>query len=226
MRRLCASALFAVALAACGGGADLGVRRADQVPAPVVIRDPAVLRTADAPAVRSKLEAALARDPDDVGALSDLAMTWFAEERRDAARVLLDEALARGAPREQQVALVNLAALYADEGYLEAAMAYAQTAHDIDPARPEPAYLLAVLASARGERERAREHARDALRLDDAAGSAREKLAVLHPEARLHLDAVLAEATASPDAASRWRELRAARFPALAAVAERRLEGR
>jgi tetratricopeptide (TPR) repeat protein len=224
VRRLVASAGLLVALAACGGAPEPMPRRVEALPAVVLAGDASALR--DPAGARPRLEAALAKDPGALTALSDLALTWFADDRLESARQLLDLVVARGSPRDQQLALVNLAATYAEDGYLQAAIAHCEAARDIDPGRPEAYYALALLASGRGERERAAAVAREALRLDDG-GATRASLAYLHPEARLHLEAVLAEARGEAEAASaRWRELRGGRFPALAAAAERRLEAR
>jgi FimV-like protein len=227
MRRLLATAGCALVLAACGGGLEPMPRRAEVVPAPVVLASEAAssLRSATPAAARARFEATLARDPDELAALNDLAVTYFMEGRSEAARQLLDEVIARGDATTQQAALVNLAAIYAGDGYLTAAIAHCETARDIDSSRAAPHYALALLASARGDRALAVAQAREALRVDDGE-AAREALAYLHPEARVHLEAVLAEARGDEVAAAgRWRELRAGAFPALAAEAERRLEG-
>jgi tetratricopeptide (TPR) repeat protein len=225
MRRLSAAAGCALVLAACGGGLEPLPRRADAVPAPVVLASPegAALRVASPAAARARFEATLAGDPDHLAALNDLAVTYFLEGRPEAARQLLDEVVAGGDAAAQQAALVNLAAVYAGDGYLAAAAAHCETARDIDPSRAGPHYALALVASARGDRAQALAHAREALRLDD--GAARAAFAYLHAEARLHLEALVAEARGDgPTADARWRELRAGAFPALAGVAERWLD--
>jgi tetratricopeptide (TPR) repeat protein len=223
VRRLLASVALAAGLAACGGGLEPMPRRVEAVPAPLVATDAGAVR--DPVAARPRFEAALARDPDELSALVDLALSYYAEERREGARELLDVVVARGAEREQQAALVNLGAIYADDGYLQAAVAHCEAARDIDPSRPEPYYALALLASARGAGDPPG-LVREALRLD-VGGAARAALVYLHPEARIHLEALVADARGEPEvAAARWRELRAGRFPSLAAAAERRLEAR
>jgi Tfp pilus assembly protein PilF len=172
---------------------------------------------------RSQIEAALARDPDSA-ALSDLALAYAFEERFDAARQLLDEALTRRPAREQQAALVNLAELYALDGYLNAAQAHLASAQAVDPARPEPLYAMALLASARGDRAASRDALRDAMHADEG-GAARRGLAYLYPEERQHLAALVAQATGdAAQAEARWRELARARFPTLAQTAQRHLE--
>lgn len=192
MRRLIASLGLALALSACGGQLEPLPRRADGVAAPVVVstESPASL-LADPAAARAREEALLARSPDALGALSDLAVTYLAEGRPEAARQLLDEVVARGGAREQQTALANLASIYAREGYLAAAVAHAEAARDIDPTRPEPHYILALVAQARGDRAQALARARDAVRLDPN-GDARAALAFLEADSRRDLDAVLA----------------------------------
>jgi tetratricopeptide (TPR) repeat protein len=224
VRRLVASACILFGLAACGGGLEPMPRRADAVPAPAVLTSE--VRLSDPAAARARLEATLARNPDELGALNDLAVTYLAEGRSDAARQLLDEVVARGGAREQQAALLNLAAIYAQDGYQTAAIAHGETAREIDPSRAEPHYALALLASARGDRALALARVREALRLDEG-GAARAALAPLQPEARLHLEALLAESRGDDGpAAARWRELRAGSFPALTAVADRWLDPR
>jgi Flp pilus assembly protein TadD len=182
----------------------------------------AELRAGQLVEARSGFESSLRADPDRMEALNDLAVSYHLEGRFEAARQLLDEVVARGTPREQQLALVNLAELYAIDGYLGAAQAHLDGARGIDPARAEPAYALALLADAAGGGEAAR-WIQEAQRLD-ADGAARRSLAFVYPEERLHLEALLAEASGDRSAAqARWRELRAGRFPALAAAAQRHL---
>jgi len=147
---------------------------------------------------RSQLEGSLAADPDGMAALNDLGVSYALEERFDAARQLLEEVLARGAPPVQQAALVNLGELYALDGYLDAALTHLASAREIDPTRAEPSYALALLADARA---------------DPAAA-----------EAALR-EALVAEAAADKAGAGvKWRELAHGRFPALAATAQRHLE--
>jgi tetratricopeptide (TPR) repeat protein len=193
MRRLIASAGLALGLAACGGGGlEPLPRRADAIAAPAVLATDAAAFTLDDPSrARARYESALARDPDRLAALNDLAVTWLAEGRPEAARQLLDEVLARGGAREQQAALVNLATIYAQDGYLAAALAHCETARDVDPSRAEPRYVLALLVE-RGDRPRALAEMRDALRLDD--GTARGRLVFLSADARARLDALAAAA--------------------------------
>jgi tetratricopeptide (TPR) repeat protein len=228
--RLTASLAFLL-LAACGGGLDGGPRRTDGAPLAGMLAGPAHPAAADLlgghPAqARAKLESALASDPDGVFALADLGVAYALEERVDAARQLLEEALARGGAREQQAALVNLAELYALDGYLTAAQAHLASARAIDPARPEPVYALALLASARGDRAGALALAREAVRLDDG-GAARRSLAFAYPEERLHLSALVAAVSGEPARAeARWRELARGRFPVLAQAAQRHLDER
>jgi Flp pilus assembly protein TadD len=159
-----------------------------------------------------------------LAALNDLAVTYAAEQRFDAARALFEEVLARGGPHDQQAALVNLAELYALDGYLTAAEAHLASARAIDPNRPEPSYALALLADARGDRPGALVAIRRALD-GDSAGTGRRALAFLYPEERQHLDALVAEAVGdAPIADARWREVARGRFRTLAQAALRRLE--
>jgi Tfp pilus assembly protein PilF len=193
MRRLIASAGVALAGAACGGGLEPLPRRADSVTSPAVLAsDLPPFRAEDAARARARYEAALAGDPDQLGALNDLAVTYLAEGRPEAARLLLDEVLARGGPREQQAALVNLATIYAGDGYLAAALAHCETARDVDPSRAEPRYVLALLLE-RGDRARSLAELREALRLDDG-GAGRARLLFASPDARAQLDALAAAA--------------------------------
>jgi tetratricopeptide (TPR) repeat protein len=152
MRVLRASFLLAtVALAACGGQVEPAPRRVDATPLFAMLAAPVApgareLRTGRLAEARGRLEATLVADPDRVAALNDLAVTYYLEGRSDAARQLLEEVIARGGAREQQAALVNLAGLYALDGYANAALAYLGSARAVDPARPEPAYARALLA--------------------------------------------------------------------------------
>jgi tetratricopeptide (TPR) repeat protein len=196
MRRLLASAALALVLAACGGGLEPLPRRADAVHAPLMVAAPDAAAQLGEPAVaRARFEAQLARDPDELSALNDLAITYFVEGRPEAARQLLDEVVAQGTPREQQAALVNLAALYARDGYLAAAVAHCEVARDMDPSRPEPHYVLALLDAARGDRAGALANVELALRLD-GGGVARESFLHVPPEARAALDALAGDAQA------------------------------
>jgi Flp pilus assembly protein TadD len=173
---------------------------------------------------RTALEGMLAQNPDGLSALNDLAVTYAAEQRFDAARALFEEVLTRGGPQDQQAALVNLAELYALDGYLAAAEAHLASARATDPSRPEPSYALALLADARGDRATAISALGAALEYD-RTGAARRALAFLYPEERLHLDALVAEAVGdAPTADARWRELARGRFRTLAQAAQRHLE--
>jgi len=183
------------------------------------------LRAGDHSGARAAFEAELARDPDGLEALNDLAVSYFLEGHADAARRLLDEVVAKGDLADQQAALLNLGELYAAEGYVTAAQAYLDTARGLDPARPEPWYALALLADSRGDLERARASLREALVRDDG-GAARAAFAYLYDEERVHLEALVAEqAGDGAVAAERWRTLAAGRFAALAAAAESHLAG-
>ncbi len=223
------AALAGLLLAACGGAEP---RTPGRDVAPVL----ALLSTAqgagaervragDPAAARAFFEADLARDPDRLGALNDLAVTYFLEGHADGARRLLDEVVARGDLPAQQAALVNLGELYAAEGYVSAAQAYLETARGLDPGRAEPWYALALLADSRGDLGRSGEALAEALALDPL-GTARSSFAFVVPEERVHLEALVAEASGDGlRAAEKWRLLAAGRFPALAAAAERRLSG-
>jgi Flp pilus assembly protein TadD len=183
------------------------------------------LRSGDLAGARAVFESALARNPDGLGALNDLAVSYLLEGHADAASRLLDEVVAKGAVGDQQAALVNLGELYATQGYVSAAQAYLDTARSLDAARAEPLYALALLADSRGDLERARAALRDALSRDDG-GAARAAFAYSYPEERVHLEALVAEQAGDASAAAeRWRALAAGRFPALAAAAERHLAG-
>jgi len=224
--------IFTLALAsltACGGQSEALARRPDAAPTVAALMTPigpgaSHLRAGRVEAARARFEALLSGDPEELGALNDLAVSYAVEGRVDAARSLLDEVVAHGSARAQQVALVNLGELYALEGYLPAALAHLETARSIDPARPEPVFALALLADVRGDRAQATQLLRDALRLDEG-GAGRQALAFLHAEERVHLEALLADARGDrSEATARWRELRISRFPALAAAARSRLD--
>jgi tetratricopeptide (TPR) repeat protein len=221
---------LSVVLVACGGELDTQAPRAAGTPlvaslATISGPSTAALRAGRTSDARSALEASLARDPDAPGALNDLALTYATQERFDAARQLLEEALARGGGREQQAALVNLAELYALDGYLSAAQAHLDSARAVDASRPEPLYALALLADARGDRGGAASSLAAAFEAD-RSGAVRRDLVSIYPEERVHLDALVAEASGDGAAAqARWRELARGRFPSLAQAAARHLEG-
>jgi tetratricopeptide (TPR) repeat protein len=212
-------------LAACGGQDP--VARAGAAPVAGVLVQAsgpgtAELRVGQLGAARSGFESVVRSDPDRMDALNDLAVAYHLEGHSEAARQLLGEVVVRGAPREQQAALANLADLYAEEGLLSAAQAHLDTAREIDAARAEPVYALALLADLREEADAVR-IAQEALRLD-ADGAARRFLVFATPEGRAHLEALVAEAQGDRSTAqARWREIRAGRIPALAAVARRHL---
>jgi len=220
------AALAAALLAACGGPearvpADAAPVLATLASAPGT--GSARLRAGDLTGARATYEVALAADPDRLAALNDLAVSYALEGHLDPARRLLDEVVAHGSPREQQAALVNLGELYALDGYVSIAQACLESAHGVDPARPEPLYALALLADARGETETALALLREALRLDEGA-AARATFAYVYPEERLHLEALLAEEGGQlVQAEALWRALAQGRFGSLAAAADRRL---
>ena len=221
-------ALAALALAACGGPVEATPRAAATPLCATVASAPgagsAQILAGDRAQARAAFESALAQDPDRLSALNDLAVSYYLDGRFEAARQLLDEVVARGTSREQQAALVNLGELYALDGYVSAARAHLESARGIDPGRPEPLYALGLLADARGDSAAALALAREALRLDES-GAARQGLTFVYPEERTHLEALLAEALGDRDLAlSRWRDLKAGRFPALATAAQRHLE--
>ncbi len=224
------AALAGLVLAACGGP-DAAPRlpgKGEAAPTLATLADPASpaterLRAGDLEAARAAYEAALSADPDRMGALNDLAVSYYLEGRVDAARQLLDEVVARGGSRAQLAALVNLGELCALDGYVAAARAYFESARGVDGSRPEPLYALGLLADVRGDAASSLALVREAMRRDES-GAARAALAFAYPEERQHLDALVAEALSQRDeAAARWRELRAGRFPALAAAARAHL---
>jgi Tfp pilus assembly protein PilF len=213
-------------LAACGGQETFA--RAGGAPVVGVLVQgagpgTAELRSGQLAAARGGFESVVRADPERMDALNDLAVAYHLEGHPEAARQLLDEVVVRGAPREQQAALVNLADLYSNDGYLPAAQAHLETAREIDPARAEPVYGLALLADARGDPDAPR-LAAEALRLDPD-GAARRYLVFASAESRTHFEALFAETAGDRSLAqARWRELRAGRVPALAQAAQRHLE--
>ena len=230
MRASRAIPALCLVLAACGGAVEPAVPRAAGAPLVASLAAPSATSTTELRAgrlseARSALEASLAADPDTQGALNDLAVTYAVQERFDAARQLFEEALARGGAREQQASLVNLAELYALDGYLPAAQAHLDSARAVDASRPEPLYALALLADARGDRSGAATALGAALEAD-RSGAARRDLVFVYPEERLHLDALVAEASGdAATAQARWRDLARGRFAPLAQAATRHLEG-
>ncbi|MGC3999779.1 MAG: tetratricopeptide repeat protein [Anaeromyxobacter sp.] len=228
MPRLAFAALAAALLAACGGAEP----RAPEDGAPLVVvlasppgAGPDRLRAGDPAGARAAFEGVLARDPDALAALNDLAVAYLVEGHAEPARRLLDDVVAQGGPREQQAALLNLGELYALDGYLDAAQAYLESARGVDRERAEPWYALALLADVRGDRAGARALVGEAVRLDES-GAARGSLAYVYPEERVHLEALMAERSGEYAlAVTRWRELAAGQLPGLAAVAERHLAG-
>jgi Tfp pilus assembly protein PilF len=221
---------FAAVLAACGGSEPRATPRLEAAPVLATLVGSSgagqdKLRAGDLAGARAAFEADLARDPDALGALNDLAVSYFLEGHADAARRLLDEVVAKGDVTEQQAALVNLAELYAVEGYVSAAQAYLDSARGLDPSRPEPWYALALLADSRGQPERAAAALREAL-ARDGGGAARAAFAYVYPEERVHLEALIAQHAGDGAAAvEKWRALAAGRFAALAGAAERHLAG-
>ncbi len=225
-----AAALGLLALAACGGAEPRSAARDAAAPVLVALASPSGagpdrLRAGDLAGARASFEAELARDPDGLGALNDLAVTYLLEGHADAAGRLLDDVVAKGGVADQQAALVNMGELYATQGYVSAAQAYLETARSLDATQPEPWYALALLADARGDLERARRTLREAVARDES-GAARASLAYLYPEERAHLEALVAELAGDGAVATdRWRALASGRFAALAAAAERHLAG-
>ncbi len=225
-----AAALALLALAACGVADPRSPARDAAAPALVTLASapgpgPDRLRSGDLAGARASFEADLTRNPDGLGALNDLAVSYLLEGHSDAATRLLDEVVAKGGVGEQQAALVNLGELYAVDGYVSAAQAYLVTARGLDAARPEPWYALALLSDSRGDLAGARAALREAL-ARDPAGAARTGFVYAHPEEKVHLDALVAEAAGdAATAAARWRALAAGRFAALASAAERHLAG-
>jgi Tfp pilus assembly protein PilF len=221
------AALAALALAACGTGADARLGETSEAAPVLAVASTAAtsarLRSGDLAAARVALEADLSNDPDRLDALNDLAVSYCLDGHFDAARRLLDTAVAEGDSRVQQAALVNLGELYALEGYLPAAAAHLETARSIDPGHPVPHYALALLANLRGDTAAAGASLREALRLD-AEGTVRDALVTLHPDEALHLDALVALFSGDrPRAEPLLRALAQSRFPTLAAAAERNL---
>jgi Tfp pilus assembly protein PilF len=228
--RFTGATLLAFLLAACGGAEPRLPARDASAPLLATLANPTGpgpdrLRAGDLAGARALFEGDLARDPDALGALNDLAVSYFLEGHADAARRLLDEVVAKGRVAEQQAALVNLGELYAADGYVSAAQAYLETARGLDPARADAWYALALLADSRGDLERARAALAEALLRDDG-GAARAAFAYVFAEERVHLEAMVAEQAGDVAlAAERWRTLAAGRFAALAASAERHLSG-
>jgi hypothetical protein len=217
----------ALALVAACGGQEPSVRAGGAPVASVLVQvagpGTAELRAGQLASARAGFESVVRADPERMDALNDLAVAYHLEGHPEAARQLLDEVVVRGGAREQQAALVNLADLYAKDGYLSAAQAHLETAREIDAGRAEPAYALALLADVRGDADLPR-LAAEALRLDPD-GAARRFLVFSSPEARAHFEALFAEAAGDrPLAQARWRELRAGRVPTLAQAAQRHLE--
>ena len=191
--------LPALALVAACGGQDPSVRTGGVPVVGVLVRSSgpgtSELRAGQLAAARGGFESVVRGNPERMDALNDLAVAYHLEGHSEAARQLLDEVVARGTPREQQAALVNLADLYAGEGFLSAAQAHLEAAREIDAGRAEPAWAQALLADARGDAEAPR-LAAEALRLD-ADGGARRLLVFASPEERAHFEALVAEAPAT-----------------------------
>lgn len=218
--------LPALALVAACGGQDPSVRTGGVPVVGLLVLSSgpgtAEIRAGQLPAARGGFESLVRGNPERMDALNDLAVAYHLEGHSEAARQLLDEVVARGTPREQQAALVNLADIYAGEGFLQAAQAHVDAAREIDAGRPEAAWAQALLADARGDADAPR-LAAEALRLD-VDGGARRFLVFDSPEERAHFEALSAEAGGDRAAAQgRWRELRAGRVPSLVQLAQRHL---
>ena len=221
------AALATLALAACGGSADPRLTdRADATPVLAVASSAgtaARLQSGDLNGARNALEADLSADPDRLDPLIDLAVAYAIDGHFDAARQLLDAAIAEGDGRVQQAALVNLGELYAIEGYLTAAVAHLETARSINPSRAAPHYALALLADGRGDFDGARDALREAVRLDPD-GAVRDSLVMVQSEEKVHLAALLASSAGDRARAEPlFRELSQGRFPSLATAAARHL---
>lgn len=221
------AALALLTLTACGGIADPRFPDgADATPVVGMVSTPSTaarLRAPDLTAARAAFEADLSSDPDRLERLVDLAVSYALDGHFDAARRLLDAAVAEGDARVQQAALVNLGELYALEGYLGAAAAHLETARSIDPDRAGPHYALALLADGRGDAAGALAAIQAALRLDPD-GAVRATLVTVLPEEALHLEALVAVAAGDRGRAEPLlRELARGRFAPLAAAAERHL---
>lgn len=222
--------LAALALAACGGATDPRLpERADLTPVVAVASSPAAagrLQYGELTAVRAAFEADVSAAPDRLDGLIDLAVSYAVDGHFEAARQLLDAAVAEGDERVQQAALVNLGELYAIEGYLAAATAHFETARGIDPTRSGPLYAIALFADGRGDFDGARDALREALR-HDPDGAVRDSLVTIRPEETLHLQALVALQTGDRARGELLlRELARGRYPALAAAAERHLADR
>jgi tetratricopeptide (TPR) repeat protein len=221
------TSLALLTLTACGGAEDAWLPdRADSTPVVGMVSSAATaerLRAPDLTAARAGFEADLSSDPDRLERLVDLAVSYAVAGHFDAARQLLDAAIAEGDAEVQQAALVNLGELHAIEGYLGAAVAHLETARSIDPARAGPHYALALLADGRGDDAGARASLREALRLDPD-GEVRASLVTVLPEEALHLEALVALAAGDRARAEPLlRDLARGRFAPLAAAAERHL---
>ena len=225
-RHFHATALLVLALG-CGGAEPLVDGDAAPLAVTLGSSGPGAdrLRGGDVAQARAAFEADLSADPDRLEVLNDLGASYLLDGHGEAARRLLDEVVAKGTPRDQQIALLNMAETYALEGYLDAAGAYIESARAIDRTQPEPWYALALLADARGDLPGSRSALRTAFRLDES-GAARASLAYAHPEERIHLEALVAEQVGDRAAAlARWRELAQGRFEPLASAAQRHLAG-
>lgn len=231
IRAWCA-ALAGLAVFSCGGQVDESPRapvRGDASPILATLASGsatggAQLRAGDLQTARATYEAVLAANPDQVGALNDLAVSYYLAGRFDSARQLFDEVVIRGSAHEQQAALVNLGELYAIDGYLTAAKAHFDSARSIDPSRAAPIYAQALFSDLRGQSSIALSLIREAIKADDA-GTARAAFTFAYPDERQHLDALITDAQGDREAAIlRWRDLRASRFPALAQTAQRHLD--
>jgi tetratricopeptide (TPR) repeat protein len=225
-------ALAGAALLSCGGQVEDSPRapvRGDASPILATLASgsgtgSAQLRAGDFQTARATYEALLAANPDQVGALNDLAVSYYLAGRFDSARQLFDEVVIRGSAHEQQAALLNLGELYAIDGYLTAAKAHFDSARSIDPSRPAPIYAQALFSDLRGQPGIAVSLIREAIKADEA-GAARAAFTFAYPEERQHLEALVTDAQGDRESAiQKWRDLRTSRFPALAQAAQRHLD--
>ena len=203
---LCVVAAFACATAAAEGLLSRPSLRSAGAGRALLAEAEAALAANDAATARVKLLAALAAEPDHVGARVALAAIARDSGLPTEARRLVDEALARLPPNAAALNLKGL--LLLDEGLLDDANAAFAAAARADGKDPVPVLNLGEVAARAGDAPKAILHYLRAVEIDPGSEAAHTRLASLHAargeadDAILHAEAALAKNARNPRARS------------------------